>query len=236
MQVTCTVCGTKFQLQENNLPASTFEVNCPNSRSINEVSPPPKAAPALPASARPTPTTGMPAVGGDPLAQLVALLTSAMSGGQRNSDGSTTPASWPRRHAVICMAEAEGLKKVRAALDPTHYELTVSQHANHAVETMRDVRVDMVILDPQFDPQNQGGLTVLRHVSSMMPKYRRRVYLVLVSPQVKTLDTYMAFLNGVNLTVNTSDLDTFHDILDRSIRDFNELYRPYNAAAGLAPF
>jgi 16S rRNA G527 N7-methylase RsmG len=58
----------------------------------------------------------------------------------------------------------------------------------------------------------------------------------LVSPQVKTLDTYMAFLNGVNLTVNPSDIDTINQILERSIRDFNELYRAYNAAAGLNPF
>lgn len=80
------------------------------------------------------------------------------------------------------------------------------------------------------------GIAVLRHVNSLPPKYRRRTYLVLVSPQVKTLDTYMAFLNGVNLTINTTDIETINQILERSIRDFNELYRGYNTAAGLNPF
>lgn len=46
----------------------------------------------------------------------------------------------------------------------------------------------------------------------------------------------MAFLNGVNLTINTTDIETINQILERSIRDFNELYRGYNTAAGLNPF
>ncbi|MBI4747060.1 MAG: zinc-ribbon domain-containing protein [Acidobacteria bacterium] len=240
MQVTCTQCHTKFNLEEHNLPTQAFNVNCPNCRFTLTVNPPPKVDPALPASARPGPgpaaASEAPA-GNDAVAQLVALLSSAMGlNASRAADGSAAPASWQRRHAIICMADAESIRKMQSQLDTAHFELTVCEAATRAVEIMRDIRVDIVILDPQFDANNQGGITVLRHVSSMMPKYRRRIYLVLVSPQIKTLDTYMAFLNGVNLTVNSADLDTFRDVLDRSIRDFNELYRPYNAAAGLSPF
>ncbi|MBX7219536.1 MAG: zinc-ribbon domain-containing protein [Blastocatellia bacterium] len=231
MQVSCTQCGTKFNLEEHNLPNKPFNVNCPNCRFTMEVTPPPKAQPKLSGVPASTGAGG----DGDGLAQLIALLTGALNP-TRNADGSTSNASWKRRHVIICIADPESLSKVKQQLDPTHFELTICEQAVKAVEIMRDIRVDMVILDPQFDATNQGGIMVLRHVSSMMPKYRRRIYLVLVSPQVKTLDTYMAFLNGVNLTVNMTDLDTFNEILQRSIRDFNELYRPYNAAAGLTPF
>jgi hypothetical protein len=38
------------------------------------------------------------------------------------------------------------------------------------------------------------------------------------------------------LTVNASDIGTLDQVLERGIRNFNELYRCYNAAAGLTPF
>ena len=82
----------------------------------------------------------------------------------------------------------------------------------------------------------QGGVGMLQHVNGLTPNYRRRMYLVLVSPQLKTLDTYLAFVNGANLTVNAEDIGQFQQILERSMRDFNEIYHPFNQAAGLAAF
>ena len=91
------------------------------------------------------------------------------------------------------------------------------------------------MVDPEFDPPSQGGLAVLRAVSALPPKQRRRVFLVLVSPKVQTLDTHGAFLGSVNLTVNSADIETLPQVLQQSLRDFNELYRPLNEAAGTPP-
>ncbi len=169
----------------------------------------------------------------DVLAQLAALLTGQL----RAADGQGIPlASWERRQTLICLSDQRQVQQVLEKLDHNIYAPTVCEEAAKAIELMRDTRVDMILLDPQFDSPNQGGIAVLRHVNSLPPKYRRRTYLVLLSPQVKTLDTYMAFLNGVNLTINTADIETINQVLERSIRDFNELYQNYNAAAGLKPF
>jgi|YNPMSStandDraft_2_1061718.scaffolds.fasta_scaffold09754_4 predicted Zn finger-like uncharacterized protein len=228
MRVVCTQCRAKFDIQEKNLPEKPFQVNCPKCRFELTVNPPPKAPPTLPGAPKPMQANQ------DLIAQLVALLTGQMN---RNADGSTNAlASWQRRQTLLCLADPAQAQHLLEKLDHQTYAPTVCQEAAKAIELMRDSRVDMVFLDPQFDSANQGGLAILRHVNSLPPRYRRRTYLVLVSPQVKTLDTYMAFLNGVNLTVNPSDIDTINQILERSIRDFNELYRAYNAAAGLNPF
>ena len=64
---------------------------------------------------------------------------------------------------------------------------------------------------------------------------RRRVDLVLVSPDVQTLDTQAAFLRAVNLAMNSADIETLPQVLQQSLRDFNELYRPVNEAAGTPP-
>ncbi|QUV82504.1 zinc-ribbon domain-containing protein [Chloracidobacterium sp. D] len=228
MKVVCTQCRAKFDIQEKNLPDKPFQVNCPKCRFGMTVKPPPKATPTLRGAPKRMQANQ------DAIMQLVALLTGQTA---RNADGSTGPlASWQRRQTLLCLADPAQAQHVLEKLDHQAYAPTVCTEVSKAIELMRDSRVDMVLLDPQFDSANQGGITILRHINSLPPKYRRRTYLVLVSPQVKTLDTYMAFLNGVNLTINTSDIDTINQILERSIRDFNELYRGYNAAAGLSPF
>ncbi|MCS7079707.1 MAG: zinc-ribbon domain-containing protein [Chloracidobacterium sp.] len=227
MQVVCTQCRAKFDIQEKNLPEKPFQVNCPKCRFEMTVKPPPKATPVLPGARKPM------QVNQEVIAQLIALLTGQL----RDSNGSAGPlASWERRQTLICLADQAQVHQVLEKLDHNTYAPTVCEEAAKALELMRDTRVDVILLDPQFDSANQGGIAILRHVNSLPPKYRRRTYLVLLSPQVKTLDTYMAFLNGVNLTINTADIDSINQIMERSIRDFNELYRHYNAAAGLKPF
>jgi len=70
----------------------------------------------------------------------------------------------------------------------------------------------------------------------MTPQKRRRTYVILISPQLRTMDTYLAFANGVNLTIHPEDVDSFQAIFERSMRDFNELYRPMNIAMEMEPF
>jgi hypothetical protein len=77
---------------------------------------------------------------------------------------------------------------------------------------------------------------MMQYVNSLTAQVRRRTYVILISPQLRTLDTYLAFANGVNLTVHPEDVPAFQSVFERSIRDFNELYRPLNHASSLAPF
>ncbi|KAF0193559.1 MAG: hypothetical protein FD167_5947, partial [bacterium] len=143
--------------------------------------------------------------------------------------------AWARKNMLICCADQNQRQIIEQVMGDSRYDIHAGQTAAQALEVMHDVKVDLLVLDPQFDAARQGGIAVLRHVSSLMPKYRRRVYIVLVSPQVKTLDTYMAFLNCVNLTVNTDDLESLPAILEKSLKDFNELYRPYFESGGGTP-
>jgi hypothetical protein len=49
------------------------------------------------------------------------------------------------------------------------------------------------------------------------------------------MDGHTSFLNSGNLVVSITDLPDLPDILDRSLREFNELYKDFNAALNLAP-
>ena len=134
-----------------------------------------------------------------------------------------------RRRLLVC-ASPEYREPVARLLAQNGYEVFVAENTTQAVESMRQEKMDIVILDPQFDPIEQGVAFVTREVNTMRPADRRRLFFVNLSPSVRTFDLHTAFVNNVNLVVNPADLEKLPRVLDMAMRDFNELYREFNAA------
>ncbi|MCS6884578.1 MAG: zinc-ribbon domain-containing protein [Acidobacteriota bacterium] len=250
MNTTCPQCGFDVFIDDTQVPPYAFNIECPRCRKTITVTPPPKPQPSLrvgeqtrtqymgsPATSSFSSSDGT-ATPSDPMQmmmQLMQMMMAGMGAPQSGAKDKNFMASWQRKRAVICCADANQRSVIEQVLGEAGVETEVAQSSGQAIEIMQDHKVDYVILDPQFDAARQGGIAVLRYVNSLMPKYRRRIYVVLVSPQVKTLDTYMAFLNCVNLTVNADDVESLPGILQKSLKDFNELYRPLYEAASMTP-
>lgn len=232
MNVTCTQCHMKIGIEDSKVPNTPFSIKCPRCRETITVQPPQKEEPTLPARSRPqAPGDPSGAAGSDPMALLSELFSKMSPRG-----GGELPGAWARRNILLCHNDEAVRSKVRETLDEAQYDLHIADTAVDALAQLRETRDDIIILDPQFDQGRQGGVGMLQHVNGLTPNNRRRMYLVLVSPQLKTLDTYLAFINGVNLTINTEDIGQLPQILERSMRDFNEIYHPFNTAAGLGAF
>ncbi len=241
MNQMCPSCGFDVHIDDSQAPPYAFTMECPRCRKSVTMSPPPKPEPTLKVDNTMARTNVMGsgnAKAGAPanMQETLMAFMQMMSGGAtpavaKTPEPSKTPYAWARKNVLICCAD-QNQRQIIEQVITNNYDTHIAQSSAQALEIMHDVKVDMLVLDPQFDAARQGGIAVLRHVSSLMPKYRRRIYVVLVSPQVKTLDTYMAFLNCVNLTVNTDDLESLPAVLEKSLKDFNELYRPYFEAGG----
>ena len=93
--------------------------------------------------------------------------------------------------------------------------------------------MDMVLLEPQFDPGEQGSVFVIREINILRPPQRRRLFFVLLSPSMRTLDAHAAFLNNVNAIVNVNDVEELPRIMDVALREYNELYREFYGAFSL---
>jgi hypothetical protein len=93
--------------------------------------------------------------------------------------------------------------------------------------------MDVVLLEPQFDAAEQGSAFVVREINVLRPPQRRRLFFVLLSPSLRTMDAHAAFLSNVNAVLNVTDIDELPRILDVALREFNELYRDFYAASGL---
>ena len=179
------------------------------------------ASPASPAATAP-----------DELARLLAAFLQRSAPAGEKQYGAARLA-WERRRALVCVA-TQHRDAVARALAENDYQVFVAADTTQAVERMREERMDVVVLDPEFDPVEQGAVFVTREVYNLRPTERRRLFLVQLSASARTLDTHAAFVNNVNLVVNTGDIEHMPRALERAIRDFNDLYRHYNTALNLA--
>jgi CheY-like chemotaxis protein len=232
MIANCPHCMMTLSFDDVRLPKDPFSVVCPRCRQTVTVAPPPKEEPRLPgAPADPKPTA--PVETEQLLRAFAEMMASMLKQGQphpRDFD------KWHRRRILLCLEDLSLRERVRASLDQSRYEVFSASTAAEALEILQESRAEIITLSPSFDPEHQGGAVIMQYVNRLTSQLRRRTYVALVSPQLRTLDAYLAFANSVNLTVHTDDADSFQSILERSIHDFNDLYKPYNQAVAADPF
>ncbi|HEY0004337.1 MAG TPA: zinc-ribbon domain-containing protein [Pyrinomonadaceae bacterium] len=264
MIVNCSQCTARLQLDDAKVPARSFTLRCPKCQNIINVQPPastsnqgalavggspstgnpryeqPKAAPAFkPDSvsnieeAEVQAYTNAPAAAeSGELGQLLLELLQRGGLAKGKQDGGERPA-WERRKVLLCISPAHRETAARL-LASNNYQVFVASDTTQAIERMREEHMDIVILDPEFDPVEQGAAFVTREISALRTAVRRRLFFVQFSPTARTQDAHAAFIHNVNLVVNHADIENLPFALERSIRSFNELYRDFNVALKVA--
>ena len=168
----------------------------------------------------------------DLLQALAALLTSGSLAKPKTSLEQTR-----RRNVVACLANPEDVSKVQAALQGQAYELTIASSPEQVTSMLQlSHQVDVLLLDPNFHSSQQGGATIMRYLNMLNPARRRRVFVVVTSYSYRSLDMQAAFIHGVNLVINSNELDMLPTALSKSIQEFNNLYRAFNEASGASAF
>ena len=235
MIASCPQCAMSLTFDDTRLPTEPFNVLCPRCRQSVTIMPPPKEEPKLPGlTGSLDPLNVADADQPDSLRALADLLLAGLKASQPHQAPDTT--KWTRRRVLLCQDDPLIRETLRNAMETSRYEIFSADLAPEAIEILHESRAEVIVLSPGFDADHQGGAAMMQYINTLTPQVRRRTYVVLVSPQLRTLDTYLAFANGVNLTVHPEDVAAFQSIFERSIRDFNELYRPLNQASSLAAF
>jgi len=250
MIIVCQKCSTRLQIDDEKSPQRPFNVRCPkcnNTVSAGPSSPATEqsalAVGGSPATDHPRfeqstarvyqPATANPVndttTNDDALRMIVDLLA---KGNSRQADNPMARPSWDKRKALVCASEAyrEGVAR---KLSDSNFEVFVAEETRQAVETMRANKMDVVLLEPQFDSAEQGSLFVIREINVMRPPQRRRLFFVLLSPSMRTMDAHAAFLSNCNAVVNIADVEALPRIMDVALREYNELYRDFYSASGL---
>jgi CheY-like chemotaxis protein len=128
----------------------------------------------------------------------------------------------------------ENRESIARALTSNGYKVFVANDTRQAVDRMRENQLDVVVLDARFDPVEQGTVYVTREISILRPAQRRRVFFVLLSPSMRTMDPHAAFLNNVNAIVNLNEVDEMPRLIEHRLREYNDLYKDFNQVNGVA--
>ncbi|MCA1566421.1 MAG: zinc-ribbon domain-containing protein [Acidobacteria bacterium] len=261
MVIICQQCTARLQLDDTKVPARSFTVRCPKCQHMINAQPPAQAtgeqgAASLSGSTatgnsrferpRPAPAykpeeeaaaSPQDAAAGDrdEAAQLLASLFQRAMGTAAEASKSVHRRGSEHRRALIC-ASSEHRFAVARSLVENGYEAFVAEDTTQAIERMREDQMDVVLLDPQFDQQEQGAAFIKREVSALRPAARRRLFFVHLLPDARSGDQHAAFVNHANLTINPSEIEEMPYVLERAIRNFNELYRDFNRALQVGEF
>jgi predicted Zn finger-like uncharacterized protein len=254
MIIVCPNCSTRLQIDDEKTPSRPFTVRCPKcSNNVNSAAVSPaseQSALALgdsPSTAGPRfdPARSAPKFELEPKAvsdsesvkpddavkALLNLLRKAATG-VATDEGVIS--AWTRRKALVCTSE-QYREGVARRLAENNYQVFVAEETRQAIETMRSNQLQVVLLEGQFDVAEQGAAFVVREINVLRASHRRRLFFVLLSPSLRTMDAHAAFLNNVNAVINLADLEQLPDILDIALREFNDLYKEFNVALSLAP-
>ena len=248
MIIVCQKCSTRLQIDDEKSPQRPFNVRCPkcnNTISSGPASPATEqsalAVGGSPATEHPrfehsparayAPATASPSNGTAANDETLRMLVDMLSKGTKAENPMARP-SWDKRKALVCTSEPYRETVARKLAD-SDCQVFVAEDTRQAVETMRANKMDVVLLEPQFDQAEQGLAFVIREINVLRPPQRRRLFFVLLSPSMRTMDAHAAFLNNVNVVVNVADVEELPRILEVALREFNELYRDFYAASGL---
>ncbi|MCA1593202.1 MAG: zinc-ribbon domain-containing protein [Acidobacteria bacterium] len=258
MIVTCPTCTTRLQLDDSKIPARAFSVRCPKCEQIIDAEPPAgqktdatDAAGKPPVSTRPQQETNVqpPAAmlseefqpeeasaSRASEADLMRLLATLMQRAAVEYAGPQTNTRQPdpdRRRALLCLGSVH-CDAVARGLAGSQYQVFVAKDTAQAMEHMREEKMDVVVLDNEFDMMAQGTAFISRELNTLRMVDRRRVLLVQLSTTARTGDAHAAFLNNANLIVNNSDVEKLPHALEKNIRELNDLYRHFNKALNQA--
>jgi predicted Zn finger-like uncharacterized protein len=260
MVIVCQQCASRLQLDDSKIPSRAFTVRCPKCQHLLNAQPPAPAPVAGGAAGLTEPaqqgsraTRPMPApafrldgAGGadapndslrgdrDEITNLLSsLLQRALTTAASQASQTVGRRNWEDRCVLVC-ASPEARFAVARVLVENGYEVYVAEDTTQAIERMRENKIDVVLLDPAFDPQEHGAAFIKREISALRPAARRRLFFVVLSAELRSGDPHHAFVSHANLAVNPADIEELPTMLDHGIRDFTELYRDFDKALQLS--
>lgn len=240
MVISCDSCSVSLQLDESKIPSGNFTVRCPRCQNLIRVQ---KDASGQNSSTVQQLAANQPApvVSGNEQEfaareaelQINSALKSLLSALQKESKSIETDeisGEKPRR-VLLCLGQHH--ETVAKLLSDAGYKVYLAQTPAQANERMREGKTEIVIFSPDFASEYGGAAILQQKFNSMSSFERRQHYLVSLENEGTTMSAEEAFTRNLNLIINTKDIPQLPLILNRALRDYNELYYYFNQAAGV---
>jgi predicted Zn finger-like uncharacterized protein len=229
MHLICTECGHTFQIDKSKVPSGTFNVKCPNCKKVFQVSAQPGPEPVKTSGISSEEKPDVEAivkkrvdeVRKEILLSLASLIGPSSQASQINVPGYT------EKQALVCESDSSVTQQIMLVLQRLGYTVQTSSHVGEALSRLESGFFDAIITDFVFPDDPEGGQKILNKVNGRKTEERRKMFVVMVSDQIKTLSAQSAFFHGANIAVHKSDLRNFERLFQEGIRHFTDMYGTY---------
>ncbi len=120
---------------------------------------------------------------------------------------------------------AQQVEKLRQTVVELGYAYITAENSREAIGKLRFHHFDLMILSDRFDGLGLSQSPILRYLNNLPMSIRRRMFLVLLGDDFKTLDHLQAFALSANLVVNRAELDKLKDLLQHSAVSHQRFYK-----------
>jgi predicted Zn finger-like uncharacterized protein len=235
MIIRCDNCSVSLQLDEAKIPSGNFTVRCPRCQNLIRVQPGAKstvdqlkenaAAPAVTEG-----TNDFSAKESEfQINTALRALMSALQTENKAIEVDDEKSEKPRR-VLLCLGQKRDV--IAKTLVEAGYKVYLAQTPAQANERLREGKTEILLFSPDFASEFGGAAILQQKVNAMPSSDRRRLFFISVEDAGTTMNAHDAFLRNLNLIVNTNDISQLPLILNRALRDFNDLYHDYNRAVG----
>ena len=239
MIIRCDNCSVSLQLDEAKVPSKTFTVRCPRCQNMVRVE---RDATGKSPSTVDQLKSNSPAPAVDnganqfsakesefQINNALRSLLSALQTEKNVLDSKDTVAEKPRR-VLLCLGRHRD--KVAKTLVDAGFKAYIAKKPAQANERLREGKTEILLLSPDFAAEFGGAAIIQQKVNAMYASERRRLFLISIEDGASTMNAHEAFLRNINLIVASEDIDQLPLIMNRSLKDFNDLYMFYNRASG----
>ena len=241
LTITCSECNHQFQIDAKKIPGSTFKVRCPSCSRVfqaaveNQVSGMEKLQPQgsvedssdemLWLKFRPEMESlfkdQMEAVKNNVLLSLASMVG-------RPGTPASTSASKTEKRALICEPDRTVAQEIESILQRMGYSVESCTSASESLSHLERDSYSIITTNYVFPDDPEGGQKILTRINSWKPDERRKVFLTVISDQIKTMGAQAAFFHGANMSVNKSELSSLESMMQSGMEYFSQLYSNYN--------
>jgi len=123
------------------------------------------------------------------------------------------------------VADAENLERISPVLRKMQYLITAVKSNDEALRKLQFNLYDIIIINERFDGCDPNNNPIIKFLEPMTMDKRRKIFVVLIGKNFKTLDNMTAFSRSVNMVLNDSDFSNFELILRKSMKENETFYR-----------
>lgn len=155
-----------------------------------------------------------------------------MSSSQNTTD--FVPYDETAKRALVCDTDAAAQKFLTAAIASLGFRPDLATSLEELSENVKYNQYDIVVVSEAFSVNPKGQNDAVSFFQDLPSGVRRKILLILFGPSLNTLDNMTAYGLGVNVVINTRDMQSFLSIVGKAYAENERFFRMMNQLYSLA--